>query len=151
MNVNLKAKTTIYNPTYITFKNNLLYSTNDAIYIQYRLKQSEEGENSSTCHLSSEICNFKFVLENQGGGGSICNIPYCRYCDGVNCAQCESIDGIYLNKDINSCVCDVKKGFRLYPLEKIDKTMCVCKKGYSFYICCFENIIPSKLEDTNSL
>ena len=132
--VNLRAKTTIHNPAVITFKNNISYNTNKAISLQYRLKQSEGGENESTCHLSSDVCNFELIIENNVEVD--CDIPYCLFCDGQsNCVKCneEDIYGLYLNTTINSCSCDRNKGFRLYPLEKNDIKMCICQKGYSFY------------------
>jgi hypothetical protein len=131
--VNLRAKTTIYNPAVITFKNNISYNTNKAISLLYRLKKSEGGENESTCHLSSDVCNFELFIENNVE--VVCNIPHCLFCDGQsNCVKCnENIYGLYLNTTFNSCFCDEKKGFRLYPLEKNDIKMCICTKGYSFY------------------
>ena len=135
INVNLRQTTIINNPAIIKFFNTITFYTKNEISIQYRLKQSAGGENALTCHLSSDICNFEFKLEDTQGQGGKCDIPYCLYCnDQSKCIKCDDyIPGLHLDTESNSCICDEEKGFKSSPKTKNNIKMCVCKNNYSFY------------------
>jgi len=120
---------------------------NKPITLYYRLIQSVMSEDGKTvtCHLSSDKCELQFEFKEKTkpaieiGGGSdkirddpICPVySYCEYCDNGKCKECKNIEGIILNKDLNRCICDVRKGFKEDPDEI--NNMCICKEGYSFY------------------
>ena len=132
INVNLRETTIINNPAFIQFRNIIPINIKTKISINYRLKQSEIVGTALTCHLSSDICNFEFIIEDSQG---ICDIQYCLYCDAQSkCVKCDdNIYGLYLNTDSNSCVCDQEKGFKLSPKITSSNRMCICKNDYSFY------------------
>ena len=132
VNVNLRETTIINNPAFIKFKNIIPINIKNKISINYRLKQSEVVGTALTCHLSSDICNFEFVIEDSQG---ICDTQLCLYCDDQSkCVKCDdNIYGLYLNTDSNSCICDQEKGFKLSPKITSSNRMCICKNDYSFY------------------
>ena len=130
----------------IIFTKTTKMKLNKPITLYYRLIQSIMSEDGKTitCHLSSDKCELKLEFKEKagvspgpGGGdiiidqGNFCPVPYCDYCDDGKCQKCEVIEGIILNKDLNKCICDVRKGFKEEP-DEINK-MCVCKEGYSYF------------------
>ena len=121
---------------------------NKPITLYYRLIQNITNNDGKTFtgYLSSDRCELKFIyrektniLSRFGPGDAKsprlkydrCPIPYCEFCDNEKCQKCEDIEGIILNKDLNKCICDARKGFKEVPDEI--KKICVCKEGYSYY------------------
>ena len=121
---------------------------NKPFTLYYRLIQSVMSEDGKTvtCHLSSDKCELKFEFkeiilpppgEGESGGGEVIDDNICPAdCDDCDpdrkCQKCVNyIEGIILNKDLNKCICDVRKGFREEP-DRINN-ICICKEGYSYY------------------
>ena len=120
----------IKNPTHIIIRKSKNFRSSKTLSILYRLKQTLAGDISTTCHLTSDICNFEFVVED--GIENNCNIEYCLYCIDNICKQCDNdIEGLTLKN--NKCNCDEDKGFSSNPKTILNRKICVCKNDYSFY------------------
>ena len=90
----------IKNPTHIIIRKSKNFRSSKTLSILYRLKQTLAGDISTTCHLTSDICNFEFVVED--GIENNCNIEYCLYCIDNICKQCDNdIEGLTLKN--NKC------------------------------------------------
>ena len=148
----------IYGITHIKFIKTNNFKSNIPITIQYRLKQSISTGASAKCHLSSDICELEFLIDDNNDN-SQCNVPYCKYCENNICKECDpQIDGIMLNEELNKCMCDIENGFKAEPDMSIK--MCICKDNYSFFQntkLCLPNIIfkwpycSNKKDDLSSI
>ena len=130
MHIDFKQTFYIKNPTHIIIRKSKNFRSSKTLSIPYRLKQTLAGGISTTCHLTSDICNFEFVVED--GIENDCNIEYCLYCIDNICKQCDNdIEGLKLKN--NKCNCDEDNGFAPNPKTILDRKICVCKNDYSFY------------------
>ena len=130
MHIDFKQTFYIKNPTHIIIRKSKNFRSSKTLSIPYRLKQTLAGGVSTTCHLTSDICNFEFVVED--GIENDCNIEYCLYCIDNICKQCDNdIEGLKLKN--NKCNCDEDNGFAPNPKTILDRKICVCKYDYSFY------------------
>ena len=130
--LNYSLTNVVKNPIKIEFFITMNFRYKVPLSIPYRIKHTSSNANTTTCHLSSDICKFELVKTNDHS----CDIEYCLYCgNDTKCAECDkSIEGILLDEDNNRCICDVENGFQMYPkLFYSIINMCVCKEDYSFY------------------
>ena len=130
--LNYSLTNVVKNPIKIEFFITQYFRYKVPLSIPYRIKYTSSNANTTTCHLSSDICKFELVKTNDHS----CDIEYCLYCgNNTKCAECDkSIEGILFDEDNNRCICDVENGFQMYPkLFNSIINMCVCKEDYSFY------------------
>ena len=129
--INHMKTNVVENPTHIRIFRTLNFNTKIGLALPYRIKQTSYMGSAITCHLSSDICKFELIKVNDDE----CNIDYCVYCEKNSCKECKSsIEGILLDSINNRCVCNINKGFQLYPqIFYSIFEMCICKEDYSFY------------------
>ena len=99
-----------------------IYREGKTIKLPYRIIQTEERDNSISCHLPSDICYLEFYYE----GENIKKCPYCLWEGEVTCEICENIIGLKKIDNECGCECDENKGFKKEP----QGNQCICKDGY---------------------
>ena len=110
----------------LEFTRSVYFRKGQTIKLPYRIIQTEKRDNSISCHLSSDICQFEFHYQ-----GEDVDCPFCTLIGDNTCIQCKNITGIKKIDNACGCECDEKKGFNKVPNIYID--MCICKEGFSFY------------------
>ena len=133
--LDLRITNIIRNPTHIQFFRTIQFKSKKALSINYRIKVSNSGD-PTICHLSSDLCKFEFIVQNDDlGDEGNCNIKYCFFCGVDNkCKKCDNIEGIILDNLYNRCICNENNGFRLEPVNFYNRfDICICKENYSFY------------------
>ena len=128
-NKNVEGKIKYSNIERIEFSKTFNFANNKIYQIPYRIIETKSTEESTECHLSSDLCYFQFTSE---GEQEVCD--NCKYWIDKKCSECdEHIRGLVIKEKGCGCECDVNNGFKSEPKNIIDKKICVCKDGYSFY------------------
>ena len=128
-NKNVEGKIKYSNIERIEFSKTFNFVNNKIYQIPYRIIETKSTEESTECHLSSDLCYFQFTSE---GEQEVCD--NCKYWIDKKCSECdEHIRGLVIKEKGCGCECDVNNGFKSEPKNIIDKKICVCKDGYSFY------------------
>ena len=119
---------TYYDIERLEFTRTINFRPGKTIEIPYRIKQTGFNGLSTSCHLTSDLCYFKFHYEEPEK--EVCK--FCRIIKNEKCSKCEKdIIGL-IPKDYGcDCHCDAEKGFNEEPND--DKKICPCKENYSFY------------------
>ena len=131
---------TLTNLERLEFSRTMNFRKRKTYRIPYRITQTAFSGNSTTCHLTSDLCYFEFsyakdipdigsdTTEDTEEPNPEC--PFCEEPFNNRCSKCEDIIGLIIKNNECGCECDEEKGFKKEP--NITFNMCECKDGYSF-------------------